>query len=161
MILFDNAFKCSDHNVETAFYIILVLSSYFLLSNLFSTPDILASSQNHTGNDGIITTTGEATKIQSGHNNAITKTRQILANGKTNGLINNTLSENSKVVILTFGDTEKSQFTTAKPILNQYGYKASFFITCNYVGQTHRLNWNDILALQQDGQDIESKGRSK
>jgi len=67
-------------------------------------------------------------------------------------------SDNNKVVILTFGDTEKSQFTTAKPTLDQYGYKASFFITCNYVGQTQRLNWNDILALQQDGQDIESKG---
>ena len=143
---------------KLAFYIILVLSSYFLLPNLFSFANIFATSQKHTGHDSIITTTEEATKIHSGHNNAITKKKQILVNGKTNGLINNTLSENSKVVILTFGDTEKSQFTTAKPILNQYGYKASFFITCNYVGQTHRLNWNDLLALQQDAQDIESKG---
>jgi peptidoglycan/xylan/chitin deacetylase (PgdA/CDA1 family) len=157
LILFHNAFKCSDHNAKIAFYIILVLSSYFLLSNLFSINDILASNQNHTGTDTNITTTGEATKIHSGHNSPITKTNQIHTNTKTNGLINN-LSENSKVVILTFGDTEKSQFTTAKPILDQYGYKASFFITCGYVGQTHRLNWNDIIALQQDGQDIESKG---
>jgi peptidoglycan/xylan/chitin deacetylase (PgdA/CDA1 family) len=148
LILFDNAFKCSNYNAKIAFYFILVLSGYFLLSNLFSIPDILASSQNHTGNDSIITTTGEATQIHSGHSNPITK---------TNGLLNN-LSGNGKVVILTFGDTEKSQFATAKPILDQYGYKASFFITCGYVGQTHRLNWNDIIALQQDGQDIESKG---
>ena len=147
------------HNTgNLAFYIILVLSSYSLLTNPSSIADIFATSQKHTGHDSIITTTGEATIIHSDHNNAITKTKQILANGKTNGLINNTLSENSKVVILTFGDTEKTQFTTAKPILDQYGYKASFFITCNYVGQIHRLNWNDILALQQGGQDIESKG---
>jgi peptidoglycan/xylan/chitin deacetylase (PgdA/CDA1 family) len=69
---------------------------------------------------------------------------------------------NSKVVILTFGDTYKSQFTTAKPILDKYGFKASFFITCSYAedqkNQTQHLNWNDILALQEDGQDIESKG---
>jgi peptidoglycan/xylan/chitin deacetylase (PgdA/CDA1 family) len=69
---------------------------------------------------------------------------------------------NSKVVILTFGDTYKSQFTTAKPILDKYGFKASFFITCSYAedqkNQTQYLNWNDILALQEDGQDIESKG---
>jgi peptidoglycan/xylan/chitin deacetylase (PgdA/CDA1 family) len=67
----------------------------------------------------------------------------------------------NKVVILTFGDTKKSQFTIAKPILDQYGFKASFFITCNYANDRspqYHLNWNDILALQADGQDIESKG---
>ncbi len=32
-----------------------------------------------------------------------------------------------KVVILTFGDTLKSQITRAKPILDKYGFKASFF----------------------------------
>ena len=35
-------------------------------------------------------------------------------------------------MILTFGDTIKSQVTTAKPILDQYGFKASFFITCGF-----------------------------
>jgi peptidoglycan/xylan/chitin deacetylase (PgdA/CDA1 family) len=44
----------------------------------------------------------------------------------------NDSNNDSKVVILTFGDTYKSQFTTAKPILDQYGFKASFFITCSY-----------------------------
>jgi peptidoglycan/xylan/chitin deacetylase (PgdA/CDA1 family) len=67
----------------------------------------------------------------------------------------------NKVVILTFGDTKKSQFTIAKPILDQYGFKASFFITCTYANDRspqYHLNWNEILALQADGQDIESKG---
>jgi peptidoglycan/xylan/chitin deacetylase (PgdA/CDA1 family) len=81
---------------------------------------------------------------------------------------------NGKIVILTFGDTTKSQIITAKPILDQYGFKASFFITCSFPddsskssGQSNNINannkelprmsWNDILALQQDGQDIESK----
>ena len=66
-----------------------------------------------------------------------------------------------KVVILTFGDTKKSQFTTAKPIPDQYGFKASFFITCSYANDRnpqYHLKWNDILALQADGEDIESKG---
>ncbi|HET7149244.1 MAG TPA: polysaccharide deacetylase family protein [Candidatus Nitrosopolaris sp.] len=94
-----------------------------------------------------------------GHSNyAITNPSSNHSN--TIGLMNNS-SENNKVVILTFGDTVKSQFTTAKPILDQYGYKASFFITCNYVGQTQRMNWNDILSLQKDGQDIESKGMTR
>jgi peptidoglycan/xylan/chitin deacetylase (PgdA/CDA1 family) len=70
-------------------------------------------------------------------------------------------NKTDKVVILTFGDTKKSQFTNVKPILDQYGYKASFFITCKYANDgnpRYHLNWNDILALQNDGQDIESKG---
>ncbi|HYV52778.1 MAG TPA: hypothetical protein VE971_05735, partial [Candidatus Eisenbacteria bacterium] len=33
------------------------------------------------------------------------------------------ISHPSKVVILTFGDTLKSQFTNAKPILDKYGFK--------------------------------------
>jgi peptidoglycan/xylan/chitin deacetylase (PgdA/CDA1 family) len=68
---------------------------------------------------------------------------------------------NNKIAILTFGDTLRGQVTTAKPILDKYGFKASFFITCDWVGlqksKSPRMNWQDISALQKDGQDIESK----
>ena len=82
-------------------------------------------------------------------------------------------TNNNKLVILTFGDTIKNQITTAKPILDEYRFKASFFITCGFVDESNknedrnnninsngkpRMSWNDILQLQQDGQDIESKG---
>src|SRR5919199_589634 len=70
-------------------------------------------------------------------------------------------SNSGKAVILTFGDTLKGQITTAKPILYKYGFKASFFITCDWVGaqksKSPRLSWQDISSLQKDGQDIESK----
>jgi peptidoglycan/xylan/chitin deacetylase (PgdA/CDA1 family) len=74
---------------------------------------------------------------------------------------NERTNNNNKVVILTFGDTHKSQFSTSKPILDEYGFKASFFITCTYADdqkKTRHLSWDEILALQEDGQDIESKG---
>ena len=98
-----------------------------------------------------------------------TKTKEINSNLPSN---TSTIS-NGKLVILTFGDTIKNQLTTAKPILDKYGFKASFFITCGFVDDSnrnetpkninndngkHRMSWNDILQLQQDGQDIESKG---
>jgi peptidoglycan/xylan/chitin deacetylase (PgdA/CDA1 family) len=71
------------------------------------------------------------------------------------------LSNSGKVVMLTFGDTLKGQITIAKPILDKYGFKASFFITCDWVGlqrsKSPRLAWQDISSLQKDGQDIESK----
>ncbi len=65
----------------------------------------------------------------------------------------------SKIAMLTFGDTVKNQYTIAKPILDKYGFKASIFITCNWVGleNENRMTWQDISALQNDGQDIESK----
>jgi peptidoglycan/xylan/chitin deacetylase (PgdA/CDA1 family) len=140
-IQFQNTFRWFNHNRKIVFSIIIVLSISFLLPNSFSS-HLLASSQ---------------TVIS--HDNAITKTNPIYNNSKNDGLLNTAIGNNNKIVILTFGDTLKSQFTVAKPILDQYGFKASFFITCGYVGtQTQRLNWNDIVALQQDGQDIESKG---
>ena len=75
--------------------------------------------------------------------------------------INNINGSSNKLVMMTFGDTLKSQITTAKPILDKYGFKASFFITCDWVGlqksKSPRMNWQDISALQNDGQDIESK----
>src|SRR5204862_473553 len=70
-------------------------------------------------------------------------------------------SNSGKVVILTFGDTLKGQITTAKPILYKYGFKATFFITCEWAGalksKSPRLSWQDVSLLQKDGQDIESK----
>jgi peptidoglycan/xylan/chitin deacetylase (PgdA/CDA1 family) len=70
---------------------------------------------------------------------------------------------NDKAVILTFDDGYKSQYTNAKPILDKYGYKATFYIVCDYVGggegQVHpnaRMTWEDIISLYNEGYDIGS-----
>jgi peptidoglycan/xylan/chitin deacetylase (PgdA/CDA1 family) len=47
--------------------------------------------------------------------------------------INNNNGCSNKLVMMTFGDTLKGQITTAKPVLDKYGFKASFFITCDWV----------------------------
>lgn len=67
-------------------------------------------------------------------------------------------TKSNKIVILTFDDAWKSQFINAKPILDKYGFKATFFTVCNYVGRDNntRMNWQDVLSLQNDGMDIES-----
>jgi hypothetical protein len=68
------------------------------------------------------------------------------------------VNSNNKVVMIGFDDGWKSQITYAKPILDKYGFKASFFIVCNYAnsGNIDRMNWQDIAMLQKDGMDIES-----
>src|SRR5215813_8632955 len=70
----------------------------------------------------------------------------------------NTLSNRSnRVVMINFDDGYKSQLIYAKPILDRYGFKASFFLICGRVG-THPywMNWQDIAELKKDGMDIES-----
>src|SRR5581483_9453272 len=64
----------------------------------------------------------------------------------------------NKVIMIGFDDGWKSQIQYAKPILDRYGFKASFFVVCNYVnsGDPARLNWQDIATLQHDQMDIES-----
>ena len=70
----------------------------------------------------------------------------------TNGIANQ-----QKVVILTFDDGYKSQYSNAKPILDKYGFKATFSIVCNYVGSgDNRMTWKEIKSLQQEGHNIAS-----
>jgi len=66
-----------------------------------------------------------------------------------------------KVVFLNFYDDEKDQFTNAKPILDKYGFKGTFFIVCNWANtNASRMTWNDISQLYREGHDIESHSTS-
>jgi len=40
------------------------------------------------------------------------------------------------VVVLSFDDNRIGDFTYAKPILDKYGFKDSFFGVCTWVGKT-------------------------
>jgi peptidoglycan/xylan/chitin deacetylase (PgdA/CDA1 family) len=68
----------------------------------------------------------------------------------------NTVNNNKKVVILNFDDAFESQYANAKPILDKYGYKATYYVVCNYIGNSGRLTWEDITALSNEGHDIGS-----
>lgn len=75
-----------------------------------------------------------------------------------------------KVVILTFDDDWKTQYLYAKPILDKYGFKGTFFITCECINYKHWavcnnsanpesvMTWNDVKSLQNEGHDIQSHG---
>ena len=67
---------------------------------------------------------------------------------------------NKKIVILTFDDGKKGQYTNGKPILDKYGFKATFNLVCGNVEQgiqsdrgTH-MNWEEIISLHQAGHEI-------
>src|SRR2546421_11008616 len=53
---------------------------------------------------------------------------------------------NTKVVILSFDDNRKGDFTYAKPILDKYGFKATFFIICGKTTDKGAMNWQEIAS---------------
>lgn len=156
---------------------LISLTSIVLENDRFTTQVVLGIDQKHNYNETKIILTTDKTRplssnideattknMKMNHNlTAVTTTTHIKSNSNIDG------KSNDKIVILTFGDIHKSQYTTVKPILDRYGFKGSFFVTCGFVndndGKTNntsnkslRMSWNDILALERDGQDIESKG---
>ncbi len=61
-----------------------------------------------------------------------------------------------KIAIITFDDGWKSQYEIAKPILDKYNFKATFYLTCDDVGKEGRLSWQEIKQLQNEGHEIGS-----
>ena len=54
-----------------------------------------------------------------------------LGNTSTAGNTGNT----NKILVLSFDDNRKGDFTYGKPILDKYGFKATFFIICGGCSQ--------------------------
>lgn len=62
-----------------------------------------------------------------------------------------------RLVVLTFDDSVKSQFTVARPLLKRYGFGATFFITEGFhfaTDKTNYMTWEEIRALHDDGFEI-------
>ena len=103
-------------------------------------------------------TTGSSSK-GSHHLSSIAPPPSVPAGiSSTNGGISSNGSSNNKVVIINFDDSFKSQSFYAKPILDKYGFKATFFEVCGWIGSfpVSKKSWQDLAALRQDGMDIES-----
>jgi peptidoglycan/xylan/chitin deacetylase (PgdA/CDA1 family) len=66
------------------------------------------------------------------------------------------LAEPIKAAIITFDDGMLTQYTYAKPILDKYNFKATFYIICNSVDKENRMNWNNIQTLEEEEHEIGS-----
>ncbi|MFH0897812.1 MAG: polysaccharide deacetylase family protein [Candidatus Bathyarchaeota archaeon] len=64
-----------------------------------------------------------------------------------------------KIVCIVFDDGWKSQLS-AIPVLDSYGFKATFGIITSVTSSTSYLNWSQIQSLANDGMDIESHSYS-
>jgi peptidoglycan/xylan/chitin deacetylase (PgdA/CDA1 family) len=59
----------------------------------------------------------------------------------------------NKLVIINFDDSHDDQILYAKPILDRYGFKATFFHIC---GRISDRGWEELAQLRTDGMDIQA-----
>ncbi len=62
-----------------------------------------------------------------------------------------------KLVVLTFDDSKASHYTVVRPLLKQYGFGATFFITEGFTFRTNKtdyMTWEQIAELHRDGFEI-------
>ncbi len=62
-----------------------------------------------------------------------------------------------KLVVLTFDDSVASHYSVVRPLLKQYGFSATFFITEGFSFRTNKedyMTWEQIAELHRDGFEI-------
>src|SRR5207247_9578923 len=62
-----------------------------------------------------------------------------------------------KLVVLTFDDSVASHHSVVRPLLKQYGFSATFFITEGFSFRTNKadyMTWEQIAELARDGFEI-------
>ncbi len=97
-------------------------------------------------------------KSSVGLGDSLTPQKSIGATNSGNVQVgNNTTNSNTKFIMINFDDSYKTQVLYAKPILDQYGFKATFFEVCGWVGKNgQRQTWQDVAGLLHDGNQIAS-----
>ena len=65
-----------------------------------------------------------------------------------------------KSVLLTFDDGHESDYTFALPLLNKYNFKATFFITTDWIGKLGYMNSYQLQVLKDEGMSVQSHAKS-
>ncbi|MCA9400506.1 MAG: polysaccharide deacetylase family protein [Candidatus Omnitrophica bacterium] len=82
------------------------------------------------------------------HENAF---RSVIFNGQ---------SFDPKELMITFDDGEANNFNRALPVLNEYGYKAYFFVIAKRVDRDGYMDWDQLKKLHEAGHVIGSHGHT-
>ncbi|MFA5073585.1 MAG: polysaccharide deacetylase family protein [Nitrospirota bacterium] len=65
-----------------------------------------------------------------------------------------------KCVLLTFDDGHESDYTMVLPLLQQYAFRATFFITTGWIGTNGYMNKEQLLSLKKSGMSIQSHAQT-
>ena len=145
-------------------FIGITISMVFIIGSSNSLLNIALSKSSHHSKSSTATTNGLGISSGSGNSGSTikgTNSSPSTSSGKSSSITNNSVVSssainNNKVVVLSFDDNRIGDFTYAKPILDKYGFKATFFIICGKTTDSGAMNWQDIAPMQKDGMDIES-----
>jgi peptidoglycan/xylan/chitin deacetylase (PgdA/CDA1 family) len=65
-----------------------------------------------------------------------------------------------KNVIITFDDGHYSDYSIAFPILKEYKFIATFFVTLNWIGSKDYVTWLNLKEMIDNGMSVQSHGLS-
>jgi peptidoglycan/xylan/chitin deacetylase (PgdA/CDA1 family) len=70
------------------------------------------------------------------------------------------LSAYNKYIVITFDDGWVGNYLFAYPLLKEFGFKATFFISPQLIGKEGYLTWDQLREMSKNGMDIQSHGLS-
>ncbi len=62
-------------------------------------------------------------------------------------------------IALTFDDGWREQYEVAFPLLQKYGFRATFFVVTAHVGYPRFMSWEELAEMRDAGMEIASHGR--
>lgn len=65
-------------------------------------------------------------------------------------------ADSGRRCVLTFDDGHESNYTRALPLLQEAGFRATFFVTVGWIGRSPYMTWEQIKALAASGMEIGS-----
>ncbi len=124
--------------VFVAITITLVITS--INNGSIINPALSKSSTSHHGKSSTETTNGVSSSSSGNSGSTLqgTNSNPSSSTGKSSSVtndsvVNSSAKNNNKVVVLSFDDNRIGDFTYAKPILDKYGFKATFFVICGRI----------------------------
>jgi peptidoglycan/xylan/chitin deacetylase (PgdA/CDA1 family) len=148
---------------EKLFFTVLIVTLVVMITNPCVAQLSSAARSHHHSQTRMKTPKGSSESSGSSNGNDKSSSSSSLSHSSSpvQSSTNSNTNGDGKVVIINFDDSHQSDYTYAKPILDKYGFKATFFEVCNWVEAGYHdkdisITWPEITALQQDGMDIEA-----
>jgi peptidoglycan/xylan/chitin deacetylase (PgdA/CDA1 family) len=138
---------------QPSLFIVIVAAIIIMLVNLYNIAQFSTAARSHHIQNRMKTPTDLSGSSNSNH-------RLSSSSSSSPRQFDISSSNNDKFVIINFDDSHESDYTYAKPVLDKYGFKATFFEVCNWIEAGYHdkdisITWEHVAALQQDGMDIE------
>mgnify|MGYP000961394961 CR=1 FL=1 len=76
------------------------------------------------------------------------------------GLLSLQNASDRKIACITFDDGYEGNYTCAYPALMKHGFKATFFVTTNWMDRKNMLSWQQLREMKEAGMEIGSHGKN-